>query len=218
MTGRGTWSRAGAAAAALGLAGCGTNQPELPPGLGVAESCVAVGYPDGPYATEPGGAVENACFQGWPAPATVSHGPETLEPMALSDYYDPEGRGRVKLLLVNTAALWCSACRIEHETLPEHYAELAPRGLEILSALFEDNMREPADLDDLKVWVETFDTTFPIALDPSYSFGLYASAETAPLNLILETRTMTILRKFIGDQSAVIWPYVETELERRGSE
>jgi hypothetical protein len=66
--------------------------------------------------------------------------------------------------------------------------------------------------------VETFDTNFPMALDPSYSFGLYASAETAPLNLILDPRTMTILRKFIGDQSAVIWPYVEAELDRRRSE
>jgi hypothetical protein len=64
----------------------------------------------------------------------------------------------------------------------------------------------------LKVWIDTFRTNFPIVLDPGYSFGLYASAETAPLNLVVDPKTMTILEKFVGDQPAVMWPFIEARL------
>ncbi|HYO93268.1 MAG TPA: hypothetical protein VER33_02100 [Polyangiaceae bacterium] len=198
------------------VAACGSNRPELPPGLGAPESCVAVDYPLGPYGTEPGSVVQNACFQGLRTPSRVAT-EAALEAMALSDYYDPDGTRGVRLLLVNTAALWCSACRIEHETLPASARALSPRGLVVVSALFEDSNRNPAEFDDLSVWVESFDTNFPIVLDPSYSFGLYASAETAPLNLVVDPRNMTILKKVIGDQPAVLWPFVEAELSRRGA-
>jgi hypothetical protein len=57
-----------------------------------------------------------------------------------------------------------------------------------------------------------------MVLDPDYQLGAYASPETAPLNLIIDARTMRIEKKFIGDQSAVIWPYIENELSRRGSQ
>ncbi|MFO7181365.1 MAG: hypothetical protein DIU78_021865 [Pseudomonadota bacterium] len=195
---------------------CGTNKPELPPGLERPEHCVAVGYPDGPYGTEPGAVIRNACFSGFRAPHRVAHTPEGLEPIALSDYHDPEGDA-VRLLVLNTAALWCAACRIEHESLPRYLEPLRPRGLVFLSAVFQDERHEPADFDDLVLWIETFDTRFPIVLDPGYSFGLYASAETAPLNLVVDPKTMTILAKFVGDQPAVMWPFVEAELAKRSA-
>src|SRR5690606_26363509 len=132
---------------------CGTNKPELPPDLDRPEHCVALGYPDGPYGTEPGAVVRNACFSGWRAPHRVARTPETLEPIALSDYHDPEAAA-VHLLVLNTAALWCAACRIEHESLPEHLEPLASRGLVFLSAVFQDERHEPAEFDDLALWVE----------------------------------------------------------------
>jgi hypothetical protein len=118
------------------------------------------------------------------------------------------------VLLVNTAAVWCSACRIEHETLPEHARELGPRGLVILSALFQDQGRNPATVEDLSLWTETFSSNFPMVLDPSYRFGLFASAETAPLNLVIDARSMTLVAKFVGDQAAVMWPTIEGALDR----
>lgn len=212
-------SRSALVVALLGAApACGSNRPELPPDLGEPEPCVAVGYPDGPYGHEPGSIAENACFEGWSAPDRVAHQESTLAPIALSDFFDPAGDGSTRLLLVNTAALWCSACRIEHESLPNRLSTLGPRGLSIVSALFEDTERRPADLDDLRIWVETFGTNFPMVLDPGYSFGVYARAETAPLNLLIDPRRMTIQRTFIGDQAAVMWPYIEGELQRLKSE
>jgi len=190
---------------------CGSNKPELPPGVQPPESCFAPAYPNGPYGTELGSVLRNSCFQGWSAPATQRG---ALEPIALSDFYDPDGTRGISVLLVNTAAVWCSACRTEHETLPDRARELGPRGLVILSALFQDQERNPASVEDLSQWTDVFATNFPMVLDPGYSFGLYASAETAPLNLVIDARTMTLLGKYVGDQSAVIWPSIEAALDR----
>lgn len=197
------------------LVACGSNRPDVPPGLDALETCVRLGYPEGPFGTEPGDVGRNACFRGWLEPQRVAHVEDTLEPVALSDFYDPDGDGDVALLLINTAALWCSACRIEHETLPDHARALRPRGLEVVTALFQGVDGEPATFEDLQIWVETYGTNFPIVLDPGYSFGRYARADTAPLNLVVDPRTMRILKKYIGDQSAVIWPFIEAELDRR---
>jgi hypothetical protein len=197
---------------------CGTNKPEIPPELLEASgACSALDYPEGPYGTEPGSIAENACFRGWPRPDTVEHEADTLQNLSFGRYYDPSGE-RFELLLVNSAALWCSACLSEHETLPDRYRELAPRGLVVLSALFEDRSGEPADVDDLALWVETYGTPFPMALDPDYQLGAYAPAASAPLNLLVDARTLEILEKFTGDQGTVLWPLVEAELARREAE
>lgn len=203
---------AGALVLGLTSAGCGSNKPELPPDLGAPASCVTPGYPAGPYGTEPGATVRNACFRGFAAPERSELAEDTLEPLALGDFFDPDGERDTRVLLLNTAALWCAACQIEHRTLPEHYRALAPRGLAVMTAVFQNERYEPAELGDVVAWVETFGTNFPIVLDPGYSFGLYASAETAPLNLVVDPRSMTILEKFVGDQPAVMWPYIESLL------
>ena len=196
------------------LASCGTNKPELPADLSAPASCVAPGYPAGPFGTEPGALLQNACFRGFWTPDRTALVESDLEPLALSDFYQSTADRPAKVLLLNTAALWCAACQIEHRTLPDYYRELSPRGLAIVTAVFQDERNDPAEFDDLRVWVETFSTNFPIVLDPSYSFGRYASAETAPLNLVVDPSTMTILEKFVGDQPAVMWPYIESLLAR----
>jgi hypothetical protein len=120
--------------------------------------------------------------------------------------------------VLNTAALWCSVCQVEHRELPRRFQEREPRGLVIMSALFQDERADPADVSDLKAWVETFDVNFPMVLDPAYQLGAYASAETAPLNLVIDARTMRILRKYVGDQSSLLWAFVDEELARREAE
>jgi hypothetical protein len=201
-----------ATALMLAVAGCGSNTPEIPPELLVSSGCNAANYPEGPYGGEPGDMVQNFCFQGFRNPEQDSSG--ALEEVAFADFYDPEGE-RYELLLVNSAAIWCQACQVEHQTLPAEYGELGPKGLGLLSALFQDAERDPADRDDLDVWIRTFEPNFPMVLDPDYQLGVYASAETAPLNLVVDARTMRIERKFIGDQAAVIWPFIAEELASR---
>jgi hypothetical protein len=195
--------------------GCGSNRPEIPPELLAGGSdCGTGAYPSGPYGVEPDTTADNACFRGWLRPNATPHTAGTLEDISLGSFYDPEG-GDHELIVVNTAALWCSVCQVEHRDLPRRHEALAPAGLVILGALFQDERAEPADLSDLTAWVETFDVPFPMVLDPAYQMGAYASAETAPLNLVIDARTMRILRKYVGDQSSLLWPFVEEELGRR---
>lgn len=205
------------AAAAL-CAACGSNAPEVPQELLAGESgCSAPDYPTSGFGTEPGDVVENECFVGYRAPDRVGPSAEHRETVAFSDYYDPAGTKGVALLLINTAAIWCSACVAEHGTLPEHAAELGPQGLVILSTLFQDARRDPASLEDLERWIDNFRPNFPMVADPELQLQDYALPTLAPLNMLVDPRSMKILRKYVGDQGAVMWPYIESELAARSA-
>lgn len=210
--------RAGLVSAGLCALACGGNAPEVPPELlSPSAGCSAPDYPARGFGTEEGDVVENECFVGYRAPDRVPPSPERRETVAFSDYYDPAGTKGVSLLLINTAAVWCTACVAEHGTLPEHARDLAPKGLVILSTLFQDAKRDPASLDDLERWIENFGTNFPMVADPELQLQDYALVSLAPLNMLVDPRSMKILRKYVGDQGAVMWPYIESELALRSA-
>jgi hypothetical protein len=203
-------------AAAL-AGGCGSNRPEIPPELLANGGGETREYPEGPYGSEPGQLAANAEFRGFRRPLAAKLEESALEDLSLDRFYDPDGY-RYELILLNSAALWCSVCIEEHRSLPEQYADFEARGFVVLSALFQDQRGDPADFDDLRAWIQTFDVPFPMVLDPDYQLGVYASAETAPLNLLIDARTMRIVEKFVGDQREVLWSLVGDELSRRESE
>lgn len=201
-----------------GVGACGGNAPEVPAELLEAGSgCSATDYPSEGMGSEPGDVVANVCFTGYRAPARVAPLAENRETIAFSDYYDPAGTKGVSLLLINTAAIWCSACVSEHHTLPDYQNELGEQGLVILSLLFQDSAREPASFEDLERWIDKFGTNFPMATDPDLALESYASYASAPLNMLVDPRSMKILRKYVGDQGSVMWPYIEAELARRST-
>jgi hypothetical protein len=197
---------------ALFLTACGANTPKIPPELLNGGGCAAPDYPAGPYGSEEGDTLANACFKGFRNPKIVSHDASSLETIAFSDYYDKSGGKGYDLLLINTAAVWCSACRTEHEGLSQKNDQYSPEGLRILSTLFQNAARDPATLQDLGTWVETFSSDYPMLLDPDYQLGAYASAETAPLNLVVDAHTMRIEKKLLGDQPTVLWPAIDAAL------
>jgi len=203
-------------AAAVSLA-CGSNAPEVPKELLASDSgCAAPDYPSEGLGSEPGSVVANACFVGYRAPDRVQPTAEHRETLAFSDYYDPVGTKGVSLLLINTSAIWCMACVDEHRTMPEHQAELGPQGLVILSTLFQDAKRDPASLDDVERWIANFHTNFPMVADPDIQLDRYASSDLAPLNMVVDPRSMKILRKYVGNQGT-LWPYIESELQARSA-
>jgi hypothetical protein len=196
----------------LGLVACGSNTPTIPPELLASGGCAAPEYPDGPFGTEEGDTLANACFQGFRNPAKVAHDEASLETIAFSDYYDPTGSKGFQLVLIDTSAVWCSACRTEHEGLSAKNDEYSPKGLRIIGTLFEDINHDQATIKDLSNWVETFSSDYAMVLDPDYQLGAYASADTAPLNMVVNARTMKIEKKLIGDQPTVLWPFIDASL------
>jgi len=203
---------ASVALASFTLYACGSNTPKIPPELLASSGCNSLEYPAGPFGTEEGDTLADACFRGFENPAKSSRSESALETIAFADYYDPSGSKGVRLILVNTAAVWCSACRSEHEDLPQKNQEYGPRGLRILSTLFQDARRDPATFRDLSAWVDTFSSDYAMVLDPDYQLGSFASAETAPLNLVVDARTMKIEKKLLGDQATVLWPFIDASL------
>jgi hypothetical protein len=213
-----TAARVSALATAACLIACGSNAPEVPKELLVESSgCSAPDYPSSDFGAEAGDVVENKCFVGYRAPDRVAPNEQHRETLAFSDYYDPAGTKGIQLLLINTAAIWCSACVAEHNTLPAHVTELGPQGLVVLSTLFQDAKREPATLSDVERWIANFDTNFPMVADPELQLDRYASSDSAPLNMLVDPRNMKILRKYVGDQGTVMWPYIESELKARSA-
>jgi hypothetical protein len=204
-------------AASLALA-CGSNAPEVPKELlAGGSSCAAPDYPMAGVGTEPGDVIENKCFVGYRAPDRVAPAEAHRETIAFSDYYDPAGTKGVNLLLINTAAIWCSACVAEHGTLSQHQTQLGPRGLVLVSTLFQDAQRNPASLQDVERWIANFHSNFPMVADPELYLAAYASPDLAPLNMLVDPRSMKILRKYVGDQGTVMWPYIESELQARSA-
>jgi hypothetical protein len=204
-------------AASLSLA-CGSNAPEVPKELLASDSgCAAPDYPTEGLGKEPGQVVANVCFVGYRAPDRVAPTEAHRETIAFSDYYDPAGTKGVSLLLINTAAIWCTACVDEHRTLPAHASELGPKGLVILSTLFQDAKRDPASFEDVERWIANFRTNFPMVADPQLQLDGYAPSDSAPLNMVVDPRSMKLLRKYVGNQSTKMWPYIETELEARSA-
>jgi len=209
---------------AVAALGCGTNRPDIPKELlefdgsgGTSASYPTVGAP--PYVI--GSVIPNQTYQGWRDPKAANYDPAAFESISFGDYYDPAGANH-EILLINTSAIWCSACKIEHggsgqsPSLNAHYAELSPKGLVILSLLFEDGQNNPAEANDLVNWTQTFETTFPMALDPEYQMKAFQPNKAlAPFNMIVDARTMTIIATYVGDQAAEIWPLIEQELETR---
>ncbi len=196
------------------LIACGSNTPTIPPELLASSGCDSADYPAGPYGTEEGDTVANGCFKGFRDPSKSSHAESALQTIAFSNYYDPTGSKGIELLLIDTSAVWCSACRTEHEGLPAKNNQYAPRGLRIVSTLFQDAKRNPASAKDLATWVETFKSNYAMLLDPDYQLGTYAPADTAPLNMVVNARTMKIEKKLLGDQESVLWPYIDESLPK----
>jgi len=200
------------AAVAFTLLACGSNTPKIPPELLQSGGCNSPEYPQGPFGTEEGDILANACFQGFRDPSQVSHSESSLQTIAFADYYDPDGSKGYRSILINTAAVWCSACRSEHQDLSEKNSEYGPRGLRILSTLFQDARYQPATFRDLSNWVDTFESNYAMVLDPDYQLGAFARADSAPLNLVVDARSMKIEKILLGDQAAVLWPFIDASL------
>lgn len=230
-------TRSLAAAAALVTIGCGSNAPEIPPEL--LEAIKASGstsgaeYPAGPYGTEEGAVATNLCFSGWRNPKASAYDPAAFEDICFSDFYapsgttlDPEGSGEqrsVELLLVNTGAVWCSACQVEwggggsQPPLSELQALREEAGLQVLGTLFEDAQRDPATEVHAVNWTKNFAVDVPYVLDPNFQMGLFANADTQPFNMVIDARTMQILLQVEGDQPTVLLTFIDEELAARAA-
>lgn len=195
----------------LSAVACGENTPSIPKELLQGSGCDG-SYPCGPYGGQEGSVVENFAFQGVRDPRAPGASADTLETIRVGDFYDPTGSKGIKLLLLNTAALWCQACKVEHGELPELYSDREARGLRLLSLVFQDNEYDPAEPQHLQAWLDAFTPSYPTALDPEYQMKAFGPPDQQPLNIVVDARTMKVLQKTVGDQREQVWSFIDAEL------
>lgn len=204
---------------AVALAACGTNNAGVSKelldavrDLNRASADDAGAYPSPPYGTKPGDVVQDLCFQGWLDPEKAGYDPTKLTKMCLSDYHADQS---VRLLLVESCAIWCVACKFEYggstdrPSLEKQLEARKSKGFRVMGTLFQNGSNGPAAPSDAAQWASVYSLTFPFAIDPDHQLGLFTSSNVAPFNLLIDTRTMKIVLALEGDEPAVLFGKVD---------
>ena len=121
----------------------------------------------------------------------VSHD-DAVTTTRLSDYLAAKRPG-TRVLMVNAAAGWCEPCQREAAALPAFQAEYGPRGVAIVTAVFQDPAGAPCDEAFARLWAKTFSLPVPVLIDTQFQTGAYFQANVMPANLFVDAETSEIL-------------------------
>jgi hypothetical protein len=211
----------------VACAGCESSiAAPIDPVPGSGGEC-ADGYAPGPFGVEVGDVMSCFCFDGYVDPASGT-GPDAVESICLHDLYNPtgselhdgtspfaEGTPKPQVLFFNIVAVWCGPwCQKEASAvLPPLYAEHRAQGLELLSVITDsEDPNTPATFTDLDNWVDAFDSAYPTVIDPAYQTATIVDSAQFPGNLLIDTRTMTIVEKVPGKPQASFYADLEALL------
>lgn len=173
-------------AVATGCAGTGSGPGGDGDGDGDTDRTT---YPAGPFGTAEGDVIDDLAFE-------LADG----SPFTFNDVYaDPAN----KLLLLSTAAGWCTACREEQASLQALQDEHGADGLYVMVTLFEDNSYQPATGDFVQSWIDQYDVTFRVVLDEPFVMDAYYDSTLTPMNMYVDLDTMEIIRITVGWDPAV---------------
>lgn len=202
----------------------GSGDPAIPlPGSGNTGGDDV--YPEPPYTiTTVGGILEPLEFVGYARPADGLGNPVNIK---LSELYNPDGDGtfaagspfgegelKPTVLVISIAGVWCAPCKYEADVvLPEKYGTFHERGMEILGLLADGQTPVgaggmPATIEELDTWIQTFDSTYPSVIDPTYTLAS-PFGTNLPGNLVIDTKTMTIVQWIKGQPELEFWTAAE---------
>lgn len=159
--------------------------------------------PEEGYGLNEGNVIRNITFQGLRTPKGDNFDAAAVETISLSDYYNPTGdTSRPRVLVLTAAARWCVPCQEEAKGSMANWKYWQPRGAEFLSAVTQDDKYEASTFEDMTIWSKTYQLEYPTVIDPSPpQLGAYFAADAFPFNLVVDLRTMKILKKIAGSIS-----------------
>lgn len=183
--------------------GTGTADPDQGiegDGVGTASSAPDTNangdkYPTKGIGTKKGAVIANFKFLGYPD-GNVAGG---LKPISLAEYFDPSG-GEVKMLHIQAAGSWCSACRGETTALVPLAKDLKAKKVVWLVSLAEGPTPGDASTKtDLNQWIADFSSPFTHVLDPkNANLGPFYDRSALPWNANIDAKTMTVLTSGTG--------------------
>lgn len=155
-------------------------------------------YPTEDIGVKPGKVISNFKFVGY-KDAAVGGG---LKPISLAEYYDPTGE-TYKMIHIQAAGSWCSACRGETKALVTIKKDLDDRKVVWLVALAEGATGGSASTQkDLDLWIKDFDSPFTHLLDSNRkNLGVFFGAAALPWNCDIDAKTMKIISSDTGGPS-----------------
>ena len=170
--------------------------------LSTRQTCINIdrsSYPTEDIGTTEGKTLENLTFTN----------PDDSEFSLDNDIYKNPQK---KLLLLVTAAGWCTACREEQPALEAIYQRFKNDGLEVLVTVFEDNNFSPANSQFATSWQDSYSLTFPVVADTDFKLDAYYDSSLTPMAMLVDIEAMEILNIQIGPQPAILETLVESQL------
>lgn len=109
-----------------------------------------------------------------------------------SDFFE-RNRPGTRLIMINAAAGWCGPCMHEAGELNKLAGTYGPRGVAVLTAVFQKGDASPADETFTKLWAETFSLSIPALVDSNFVTGKYFDANSLPENMFVDAVSGKIL-------------------------
>ncbi len=185
-------------------------------------------YPEGPFGNEIGSVVANYKFVGFVDPSVDT---ESAREIQFADFYNPTGDGvypegspygagqpKPKALLIIVSAGWCEPCKYENANyLPGDYEEYHPQGAQFLLQMADGpTLGKPAVFQNLIGWTKKYHTKWPAVIDPTNKLSPLWAQDAFPTNMIIDTRTMTIVESIAGvpEPDGPYWQTLEEVLAK----
>jgi hypothetical protein len=146
-------------------------------------------YPPPPYGFNIGDTFPPLEFQGY------KQAVGDWTPIAMRDYYDPDGsRGNYGIYFV-IGAQWCIYCKEEADLLSRIYpTQYQGHGGVVLTAIIQDGGGKPATQRTVDQWIAAHHIDFDIVGDGTYSSLPQADSIGLPYGYVINPRDMKIFQ------------------------
>jgi thiol-disulfide isomerase/thioredoxin len=131
------------------------------------------------------------------------------QPLSFSEIHRD---GANRLILITTAAGWCTACIKEQPALQELHDKYSNNGLFILVSIFEDGLFQAAQAANAEQWKRQFKLSFEVVADPEFKLGAYYNRDQTPMVMLVDACSMEILSLSTGWDPDLVESIVESRL------
>lgn len=184
-----------------------------PEDAAVEDTAPALTYPEGPYGLAVGQVFPNFAFKGY------KNGTGEWTDITMLDYYDPDGSRGINGIYFVVSAQWCPPCREEAKILPGMLDRLyRARGGVFVTAMIEDNKKNPATQTTVDQWLAAYRLNFDIVLDDEQQTLPKTGSVGLPYNYVLNPRDMRVYRIVQGvNPDATTIPALSSMLTKNGA-